>query len=64
MIPGSCGFDTSRNRGENAWLFGSRARPVFTTGASLIASGRVPTLTSQCNGGGSFEGMFCSHQRK
>src|SRR6516165_8965440 len=32
---------------------------AFTTGASLIASGRVPTIISQRNAGGSFEGLFC-----
>jgi len=32
---------------------------AFTTGASLIASGRVPTMISQRNARGSFEGTFC-----
>jgi hypothetical protein len=37
----------------------SLALSALTTGASLIASGRVPTMISQRTAGESFEGMFC-----
>src|SRR5437867_3402230 len=40
------------------------SRSAFTTGASLIASGRVPTMISQRNARGSFERMLCMRRLK